>query len=290
MLTALLTGLLTCMAIIVAIGPQSAWLLRQGLRRDHVLVAVLCCLLGDALLLSLGTAGVGVVLDYAPWLLDVLRWGGVAYLLWFAFTSFRSAFRPNRDTSTIDVTEEVTAREANTGSLVRVQMDSDGAATSGPMAGIGADNGMGAGAGTDTATIPVVRVETTTQTQLVQQSQARQHAQAVQQSPSAKPAKNASKISTVIATGLTFSIVNPHAWVDSLVLLGSMANSFGDLRWIFAAGAFIACILWHSVLAGGAAAMSGLLNRPRVWQIIDVVVGLTMVVVAGFLAFNGLGG
>lgn len=58
MTTVLLTGFLTCLAIIVAIGPQSAWLLRQGLRRDRVVLAVACCLAGDALLIALGTAGV----------------------------------------------------------------------------------------------------------------------------------------------------------------------------------------------------------------------------------------
>ena len=92
-MTVLLTGFLTCLALIVAIGPQSAWLLRQGLRRDRVGLAVLCCLFGDLLLIALGTAGVGVVLEHAPWLLQVLRWAGVAYLLWFAWRSFASALR-----------------------------------------------------------------------------------------------------------------------------------------------------------------------------------------------------
>ncbi|WP_237090259.1 LysE/ArgO family amino acid transporter, partial [Nesterenkonia sp. PF2B19] len=77
-MTVLLTGFLTCLALIVAIGPQSAWLLRQGLLRDRVGLAVLCCVVGDLLLIGLGTAGVGAVLEHAPWLLQVLRWAGVA--------------------------------------------------------------------------------------------------------------------------------------------------------------------------------------------------------------------
>ena len=91
---AFLTGLTTGLALIVAIGAQNAFVLRQGIRREHIGLVVAICAVSDALLIALGTAGIGSVVEHAPWLLDVLRWGGVAYLVWFAVGSFRAALRP----------------------------------------------------------------------------------------------------------------------------------------------------------------------------------------------------
>lgn len=235
MLTVLLTGFFACLAIIVAIGPQSAYLLRQGLRRDRVMLAVLCCLVGDALLLTAGTAGVAVVLEHAPWLLDVLRWAGVAYLTWFAYRSFRSAFAAGKSQKTDDAA-----------GTVHVLMTSQ-IPTVDPAGG----------AAQSTATRQKVHVT------------------------------GVSKVSTVASTALALSIVNPHAWVDSLVVLGTMANSFADQRWFFAAGAFLACIVWHTALAGGGSALAAWLNRPRTWQLIDLSMGAIMLLVAALLAVSG---
>lgn len=235
-MTILFTGLLTCLALIVAIGPQSAWLLRQGLRRDRVLLAVSCCILGDILLIALGTAGVGAVLDHAPWLMEVLRWLGVSYLTWFAYRSFRSARRAGQA-----LTSDVHVELSSQGPGLATQ-DDDGAPS--PSGGGGA------------AVKQAQRVQVT-------------------------------RISSIAATGLSVSILNPHAWVDTMVVLGTMANTFGDQRWLFAAGAVIASIIWFSALALGGAALSGWLNRPRTWQVLDIVVGAIMLVVAGLLAFSG---
>ena len=94
MWTLALAGLITGLALIVAIGAQNAFVLRQGVRREHVGLVVAVCMLSDAVLIFGGTAGVGAVVGAAPWLLEVLRWGGALYLLWFAVTSFRSALQP----------------------------------------------------------------------------------------------------------------------------------------------------------------------------------------------------
>ncbi|MGJ9373180.1 LysE/ArgO family amino acid transporter [Nesterenkonia sp. CF4.4] len=228
-MTILLTGLLTCLALIVAIGPQSAWLLRQGLRRDRVLLAVTCCIFGDILLIALGTAGVGAVLDHAPWLMEVLRWLGVSYLTWFAYRSFRSARRAGQALKP-EVHVELSS-----------QQDDDAPVGSG-----------GGGSGVKQAQ----RVQVT-------------------------------RISAIAATGLSVSILNPHAWVDTMVVLGTMANTFGDQRWLFAGGAVLASIIWFSALALGGAALSKWLNRPRTWQVLDILVGAIMLVVAGLLAFSG---
>ena len=74
-------GLLTGLALIVAIGAQNAFVLRQGIRREHVGVVVLVCLLSDALLILAGTAGIGVIVERVPVVLEILRWGGAAYLI-----------------------------------------------------------------------------------------------------------------------------------------------------------------------------------------------------------------
>jgi L-lysine exporter family protein LysE/ArgO len=257
MLTVLLTGLLTTMALIVAIGPQSAWLLRQGLRRDRVALAAFCCLIGDIVLIVAGTAGVGVVLDHAPWLLDVIRWVGVAYLVWFAFRSFRSAYKASGAPDAGAAPGESGIHfpggggevlpERSSSEAVHVAMTSEL-----PVVPDGAEPGR-----TTTRTRQQVKVT------------------------------NVSKVTTVAATGLMLSVLNPHAWVDSLVVLGTMANAFGPDKWWFASGAVLASVIWLNLLAGGSAMLAKLLSRPRTWQIIDAAVGVIMLVVAGVLAFTG---
>ncbi len=88
-----LTGLLTGLGLIVAIGAQNAFVLRQGLTRKHVGIIVLICAFSDALLIAAGTAGFGAVLLGAPLVIVIFKWLGVAYLLWFAYGSFRRAFQ-----------------------------------------------------------------------------------------------------------------------------------------------------------------------------------------------------
>ncbi len=243
-MTVLLTGLLTCLALIIAIGPQSVWLLRQGLRRDRIWLAIGCCLVGDLLLIALGVAGVGVVLDHAPWLLEVIRWLGVAYLLWFAVGAFRSAFSVRQSLGLAP--EDAPAP----GRTVHVEMSSEGTEPAGTA-------GAASSAGPATGTLPAVRVT------------------------------KVSSVSAIAATGLTVSVLNPHAWVDTMVVLGTMANTFGDERWLFGAGAMIASTVWFAGLGLGAASLSRFLNSPKAWKIIDLSVGVTMVVVAGILALGG---
>jgi L-lysine exporter family protein LysE/ArgO len=88
-------GLTTGLALIVAIGAQNALVLRQGVRREHVGVVVILCMLSDAVLILGGTAGIGALVSRFPGALDVLRWGGAAYLAWWAVRSFASAARPS---------------------------------------------------------------------------------------------------------------------------------------------------------------------------------------------------
>lgn len=93
---AALTGLLTGLSLIVAIGAQNAYVLRQGLARKHVFVIVLICSLSDAFLIALGVLGLGQVIQAAPLVLEIIRWFGVAYLIWFGISSLRRAFKAEK--------------------------------------------------------------------------------------------------------------------------------------------------------------------------------------------------
>lgn len=90
---AVLTGLLTGFSLIVAIGAQNAFVLRQGLTRSHVFLVVTICALSDALLIALGVLGLGAVIQSLPLLLEIIRWFGVLYLVWFGITSLRKALK-----------------------------------------------------------------------------------------------------------------------------------------------------------------------------------------------------
>ncbi|GAB3183371.1 hypothetical protein GCM10027060_18240 [Nesterenkonia halophila] len=263
-MTTLLTGFFTCLALIMAIGAQSAWLLRQGLRRDRVGTAVLVCLVGDLILIGLGTLGVGTVLDHTPWLMEIVRWLGVTYLVWFAVRSFASARTADRGLS-------VEEPEAPDDDGARDQPASDGAR------GRGDDGTVVVGEdGPDATPGPV-----TTQTRTVRLT-------STSSDDAGKTrARAVSPILSVIAAGLMVSLLNPHAWVDTMVVIGSMATSFGAEKWIFSAGAVLGSLSWFLLLAYGGRALAGVLDRPRTWQIIDVGVGVTMLVVAGLLAFGG---
>ena len=89
------SGIASGLALIIAIGAQNAFVIRQGLQRQHVLIVVLLCAISDALLIAAGTAGLGRVIESAPQALEIVRWFGVSYLAFFGLKSVRSAFRHN---------------------------------------------------------------------------------------------------------------------------------------------------------------------------------------------------
>ncbi len=196
------TGMLAGLALIVAIGAQNAWVLRQGIRREHVAIVVAVCALADALLITVGTLGIGTLVERFPGVLVALRWGGAAYLIWFAVQSFRSAF-------------------------------SD---------------------------------------------------QSLNQADAPAATKSAGR---VLATTLALTFLNPHVYLDTVVMLGNLANQQGDLRWMFSAGAATGSVVWFSVLGIGARALARPLNRPGTWKVIDVGVGVVMLLIAAKLVFMG---
>lgn len=193
----LLAGAGTGLGLIVAIGAQNAWVLRQGIRREHIGTVIALCALADMALIALGTLGIAALTTTVPWLLTVLRWGGVLYLVAFAVRSFLSAARPGR----LEAEAPATAR-------------------------------------------------------------------------------------SVVLTTLALTFLNPHVYLDTVLMVGGIANQFGQLRWVFAIGAMLASAVWFTSLGLGARALAGVLDRPSTWRVLDVGVGVVMLLVAAKLALG----
>ncbi len=198
MLDAFVAGLLTGLSLIVAIGAQNAFVLRQGLLRQYVGPVVSICAVSDLVLIAAGVAGIGAVVQHAPTALTVVRWLGVAFLTSYGV---RSLWRSR-------------------------------------------------------------------------------HAGVLAASTEAEPRLRGAVLQ---ATALTW--LNPHVYLDTVLLLGSIAAHHGPTgKWWFAAGAGAGSVLWFSSLGYGARLLSPVLMRPRAWQVLDVVIGLTMLAIAFSLA------
>ncbi len=200
MLNAAVAGFLVSLSLILAIGAQNAFVLRQGIRREHVLAVVAVCALSDALLIAAGVTGFGLASARLPWLGTAMRWAGVAFLLTYGALRFRAA--------------------AKGGEALM------------PAAG---------------ASAPLGRV---------------------------------------LATCLTLTWANPHVYLDTVVLLGSIAAQYDPHRGAFGIGAATASLVFFSVLGFGARLLAPVFARPRAWVVLEVLVGLTMWALALGLALE----
>ncbi|TQJ31206.1 LysE/ArgO family amino acid transporter [Microbacterium sp. SLBN-146] len=208
MLPSLVAGLGLGFSLIIAIGAQNLFVLRQGLRREHVLLVATICAVSDAVLIVLGVSGIGLVLQAVPWLVDVVRWAGAIFLVTYGLLAARRAWRPSGETLRGDDTP--VAR---------------GATASGTVGTVA----------TKSRALPAV------------------------------------------LTVLALTWLNPHVYLDTVFLLGSVANTHGDTRWWFAAGAVVASIVWFFALAIGARYLSRWLSTPRAWRILDGVIAAVMI-------------
>lgn len=206
MLTPVLAGLGLGFSLIIAIGAQNLFVLRQGLRREHVFAVAAICAVSDAALIVLGVSGIGFVLQAAPWLIDVVRWAGAAFLVVYGLLAARRAWRPAPQALEVVETEE----------------DAAGRVTA---------------SGTTTRT----------------------------------------RLAPVVLTVLALTWLNPHVYLDTVFLLGTVANTHGDDRWLFAAGAVAASLVWFFALAFGARFLSRWLATPRAWRILDAVIAVVMI-------------
>ena len=195
---AILPGFLVGLSLIVAIGAQNAFVIRQGLTRQHVFAVVAICAIADAALIAFGIAGLGAAIASLPWLLEGIRWFGVAYLTWFGIRSVRSALK---------------------------------------------SQSLNAGEG------------------------------------------SAISKSKIVATCLALTFLNPHVYLDTVILLGSIANQFEEDRWFFAIGGAVASVVWFSTIGFGARAASRFMSKPIFWKILDSVIAAVMFTIAITLAF-----
>ncbi|MEJ6548125.1 LysE family transporter [Corynebacterium sp. USCH3] len=239
-----LAGLVFQLSVIAAVGPQNIVLLKQGVRRWGVGLVISVFILGDLLLLPAGTAGVSVVTDRVPVLLEILRWGGVAYLLWFAATCLRDVRHP---------------------------------------AAIDTDTDSGSGTSTD---IPAPGTDVTVDGPLP--ATGGQVATAVRPRPApALPRPRRRRGVGVLTTALVVTFLNPAAYVDGIVVFGTMANQYDDVgKWVFTTGAILGSTLFFVIVGYGARLLSRPLSSPRVWRWINLGIGVLMIAMAARLALG----
>ncbi|MCD1572870.1 LysE/ArgO family amino acid transporter [Agromyces mediolanus] len=234
-LSSTLAGLGLGLSLIVAIGAQNVFVLRQGIRREHVFAVAAVCAVSDAVLILAGVSGIGAVLTAVPWLVDVVRWAGAAFLAGYAVLAAKRAVRPSG--ATLGAGASTAAPSDGT---------PDGAASSGGSAA------SSAGAGTLTAAPAPPTRDTATRTTLL----------------------------ATLGTCLALTWLNPHVYLDTVFLLGSVANGHGEGRWWFALGAALGSVLWFFGLAYGARLLGRVLSTPRAWRILDGVIAVVMLALA----------
>lgn len=115
------TGLLLGASLLLAIGPQNVLVIKQGIKREGITAVIIVCLLSDVVLFTLGTLGVSLISDTAPIILDILRWCGIAYLLWFAAMAVRDALHTRPQVTFVDHSEPVAAPVASGGGVTTKQ-------------------------------------------------------------------------------------------------------------------------------------------------------------------------
>lgn len=181
-------------SLILAIGAQNAFVLRQGLRRAHVFAVCLTCAVSDAILIAAGVAGFGWIVSTAPWIEPVMTWGGAAFLAVYGGMSFWRAATQ---------TEVLAAADTGTGSL---------------------------------------------------------------------------QAALLTCLGLTW--LNPHVYLDTVVLLGSVSTQYEGARLAFGTGAATASFVFFFALGYGARLLAPLFARPVAWRVLDVIVGIVMWTIA----------
>jgi L-lysine exporter family protein LysE/ArgO len=195
----LLVGFIASFTLIAAIGAQNAFVLRQGIRREHVLPVVALCTVSDIVLISAGIAGVGALISAHPSALNIAKFGGALFLVGYGLLAARRAWRPS----------SLTPSEAAPTRLIEALLT---------------------------------------------------------------------------CAALTF--LNPHVYLDTVVLLGALANEHRDERWLFGVGAVTASAVWFVGLGLGARQLAGLFARPLTWRILDGVIAVMMIGLGTSLALS----
>jgi len=201
-IAAVAAGLGAGLSLIIAIGAQNAFVLRNGLRGTYVGWIVAVCAASDIVLISIGTVALGWIARVAGPALAVMRWGGVAFLVFYGFLSLWRAWR-----------------------------------------------GEDLGAEGDDAVV--------------------------------------ARLWPTLVTTLALTWLNPHVYIDTVLLLGSLANSHRPDQWWFAGGAMLASCLWFPLLGFGARWLRRLFRSAKAWRLLDVVIALVMWAIAASLVWRG---
>lgn len=279
-MTIFATGFLTYLALIVAIGAQTLFLLRQIVRRDRVWTVLIVCFVGDVALLALGAAGIGVVAERWSWLVTALTVAGVVYLVWFAAGALRSAVRGQRtlaaaaeaegpavgltDGEIAALTGELPLIDPATG---RLSADFTGRTAEGRAVPVGAGVGTGAGADDDGAR---GAGDGSGGVAVKQRVQPRRVVLSAPQTP----------LPRIVLLALSVSFLNPHAILDTVVMMGTFAQTYGPGKWVYVGGAVAASLVWFTALGWGGTRLAPYMNTPRTWRIVDAAVGVLMLVIA----------
>lgn len=200
MTPSVLAGLATGLSLIVAIGAQNAFVLKQGLLRQHVFAVCAFCAVSDAALIGAGVAGAGAIAQGAPWFLGAMRWGGAAFLTWYGLRALGSAWRGGQ--------------------------------------GLRAAGGV------------------------------------------------APSLAATLATMAALTWLNPHVYLDTVVLLGAVSATQPD-RLGFALGAMAGSFLFFFSLGYGARLLVPVFARPSAWRVLDLLIAAVMLTLAAGLALGG---
>lgn len=186
-----IAGFLSGAALIIAIGAQNSFVLRQGIRREHVFPVALVCASADALLIAAGIVGLGALIQSMPMVLNLARYGGSVFLVAYGLAAARRALQPHS---------------------------------------LSIDSRVGASLG------------------------------------------------AAMTACLAFTFLNPHVYLDTVILLGSLASQRGDSgRWVFGGGAAAtASFVWFFALGYGARMLGPLFSKPIAWRVLDWLIALIM--------------
>lgn len=186
-----LTGFSSCLSLIFAIGAQNAFVLRQGIKGEHVFWVCLMCAGIDAILMAAGVGGFHLLVQRWAWVTPVARYAGAAFLFWYGLRSAWSAYKSNE-------------------------------------------------------------------------------ALHAEQSSSSK------SLSATLLTCLSITLLNPHVYLDTVVLIGTISAQYGDKAWFFWLGAMLSSLSFFFSLGYGARLLRPLLSTPRAWRVLDAIIAMVM--------------
>ena len=199
-MSALIAGFTLSFSLILAIGSQNAFVLRQGLKKEHVFIVCLICAISDAALISMGVAGFSLIIKTIPWIEPLARYGGALFLFVYSAMNFWSAFKTNDSLNPADT--------------------------------------------------------------------------------------KISSLSKIILTCLAFTWLNPHVYLDTLMLIGSISTQYVGQKIEFTIGAVMASFIFFFSLGYGARVLRPFFENPKSWKILDFSIGCIMWLIAFSLVKN----